>query len=275
LAGKQETSGWNETFAAFGRVVLHAGDAVGQAAGLARAMVYWAFVAPWKRERSGTRWESVFEQGVRVGWEAIFIVVIINFFVGMISALQSASLLRQFGQLLLVANAVALSMTRELGPLLTAIIVAGRSGSAFAAEIGSMKMAEEIDALTTMGLNPVRFLMVPRVLAMMIAVPILTLIADFMGIFGGWLLSVTVVDLGSWQYIRHTIDAIDMGDVMRGLTKSFVFGFLIAMTGCYLGIKVEGGAEGVGRSTTNSVVVSIFLIIFANLIFTAFFYAIE
>lgn len=275
MAENQETSGWDATFAVFGRMVLHAGDSVRQAAGLARDMVYWAFIAPWKRERSGTRWESVIEQGVRVGWEAILIVVIINFFVGMISALQSASLLRQFGQLLLVANAVALSMTRELGPLLTAIIVAGRSGSAFTAEIGSMKMSEEIDALTTMGLNPVRFLMVPRVMAMMIAVPVLTLIADFMGIFGGWLLSVTVVDLGSWQYIRHTIDAIDMGDVMRGLTKSFVFGFLIAMTGCYLGIKVEGGAEGVGRSTTNSVVVSIFLIIFANLIFTAFFYAIE
>ena len=271
----QETSGWDETLAALGRTVLHAGDAIHQAFGLTRELAYWAFIAPWRRESSGTRWESAIEQGVRVGWEAILIVVIINFFVGMISALQSASLLRQFGQLLLVANAVALSMTRELAPLLTAIIVAGRSGSAFTAEIGSMKMSEEIDALTTMGLNPVRFLMVPRVMAMMIAVPILTLIADFMGILGGWLLSVTVVDLGSWQYIRHTIDAIDMGDVMRGLTKSFVFGFLIAMTGCYLGIKVEGGAEGVGRSTTNSVVVSIFLIIFTNLIFTAFFYAIE
>ncbi|MBT3352944.1 MAG: ABC transporter permease [Nitrospinaceae bacterium] len=275
MAENQDTSGWDETLAALGRTVLHAIDSVRQAGVLARDMLYWAFIAPWKRERSGTRWESVLEQGVRVGWEAVFIVVIINFFVGMISALQSASLLKQFGQLLLVANAVALSMTRELGPLLTAIIVAGRSGSAFAAEIGSMKMAEEIDALTTMGLNPVRFLMVPRVMAMMIAVPILTLLADFMGILGGWLLSITVVDLGSWQYIRHTMDAIDMGDVMRGLTKSFVFGFLIAMTGCYLGIKVEGGAEGVGRSTTNSVVVSIFLIIFANLIFTAFFYAIE
>ena len=275
MAENQDTSGWDETLAALGRTVLHAIDSVRQAGVLARDMLYWAFIAPWKRERSGTRWESVLEQGVRVGWEAVFIVVIINFFVGMISALQSASLLKQFGQLLLVANAVALSMTRELGPLLTAIIVAGRSGSAFAAESGRMKMAEEIDALTTMGLNPVRFLMVPRVMAMMIAVPILTLLADFMGILGGWLLSITVVDLGSWQYIRHTMDAIDMGDVMRGLTKSFVFGFLIAMTGCYLGIKVEGGAEGVGRSTTNSVVVSIFLIIFANLIFTAFFYAIE
>ncbi len=275
MAGKQETSPGIEALAALGRVVMDAGATIRNAAGLCREMAYWGFLAPWKRERSGVRWESAIEQGVRVGWEAIFIVVIINFFVGMISALQSASLLKQFGQLLLVANAVALSMTRELGPLLTAIIVAGRSGSAFTAEIGSMKMAEEIDALTTMGLNPVRFLMVPRILAMMIAVPILTLIADFMGILGGWLLSVTVVDLGSWQYIRHTMDAIDMGDVMRGLTKSFVFGFLIAMTGCYLGIKVEGGAEGVGRSTTNSVVVSIFLIIFANLVFTAFFYAIE
>ncbi len=264
-----------ESLAALGRVAIGAAESARSSVDLAKEIFYWMFVAPWRRIRSNIRWESVVEQGVRVGWDAIVIVFVINLFVGMISALQSASLLRQFGQLLLVANAVALSMTRELGPLLTAIIVSGRSGSAFTAEIGSMKMAEEVDALTTMGLNPVRFLMVPRVLSMMIAVPVLTLIADFTGIFGGWLVAVTIVDLGSWQYIRHTMDAIDMGDVMRGLTKSVVFAFLIAMTGCYLGIKVEGGAEGVGRSTTNSVVVSIFLIIFANLIFTAFFYAIE
>lgn len=275
MAGKQEASRSGETIAALGRVAIHFASTIRQAAALSREMAYWTFIAPWKRERSGIRWESVIHQGVRIGWDAVFIVGVITFFVGMISALQSASLLRQFGQVLLMANAVALSMTRELGPLLTAIIVAGRSGSAFTAEIGSMKMAEEVDALTAMGLNPVRFLMVPRVVAMVIAVPILTLIAVFTGIFGGWLLAVTVVDLGSMQYIRHTIDAIDMGDVMRGLTKSLIFGFLIAMTGCYLGIQVEGGAEGVGRSTTNSVVVSIFLIILANLVFTAFFYAIE
>ncbi len=275
MAEQERLSPRQETLAALGRSVIHGASSVRQAFGLARDMAYWVFVAPRKRDRAGIRWESVVEQGVRIGWDAILIVFVINLFVGMISALQSASLLKQFGQLLLTANAVALSMTRELGPLLTGIIVAGRSGSAFTAEIGSMKMAEEVDALTTMGLNPVRFLVVPRVLAMMVAVPILTLIADFMGIFGGWIVAVGIVDLGSWQYIRHTMDAIDMGDIMRGLTKSFVFGFLIAMTGCYLGIKVEGGAEGVGRSTTNSVVVSIFLIIFANLIFTAFFYAIE
>ena len=263
------------SLAVLGRAAIGTAEAARSGLELAKEIAYWTFVAPWRRMRSNIRWESVAEQGVRIGWEAILIVFVINLFVGMISALQSASLLRQFGQLLLTANAVALSMTRELGPLLTAIIVAGRSGSAFTAEIGSMKMAEEVDALTTMGLNPVRFLLVPRVLAMMVAVPILTLIADFTGIFGGWLVAVSIVDLGSWQYIRHTMDAIDMGDVMRGLTKSFVFAFLIAMTGCYLGIKVEGGAEGVGRSTTNAVVVSIFLVIFANLIFTAFFYAIE
>ncbi len=264
-----------ESLAGLGRAAIGAAESARSGLDLAKEIAYWTFVAPWRRTRSGIRWESVVEQGVRIGWEAILIVLVINLFVGMISALQSASLLKQFGQLLLTANAVALSMTRELGPLLTAIIVSGRSGSAFTAEIGSMKMAEEVDALTTMGLNPVRFLMVPRVLAMMVAVPILTLIADFTGIFGGWVVAVSIVDLGSWQYIRHTMDAIDLGDVMRGLTKSFVFAFLIAMTGCYLGIKVEGGAEGVGRSTTNSVVVSIFLVIFANLIFTAFFYAIE
>jgi phospholipid/cholesterol/gamma-HCH transport system permease protein len=251
-----------EAVESIGRKVIGFGAARRAVWALAKDLLFWTFVAPWKG-RGGVRWESTIEQGVRIGWDAIPIVVLINLFVGMISALQSASLLRQFGQLLLIANAVALSMTRELGPLLTGIIVAGRSGSAFTAEIGSMKMAEEIDALQTMGLNPVRFLMVPRVLA------------DFTGIFGGWVIAVSVVDLGSWQYIRHTADAIDMGDVMRGLTKSFVFGLLIAKTGCFLGSEVEGGAEGVGRSTTNSVVVSIFLIILANLVFTTFFYIIE
>jgi len=267
--------GRDETLAALGRAAIHTVDVVRDVWLLLKDIAFWLFIAPWKRQRAGIRWESVIEQGVRIGWDAIPIVVLINLFVGMISALQSASLLKRFGQLLLVANAVALSTTRELGPLLTAIIVAGRSGSAFTAEIGSMKMAEEVDALSTMGLHPTRFLIVPRVLAMAIAVPLLTLLADFMGIFGGWLVAVTVVDLGSWQYLRHTADAIDMGDVMRGLTKSCVFGGIIATVGCYLGVHVEGGAEGVGRSTTNSVVVSIFLVIFANLVFTTFFYVIE
>ncbi|MFQ5693689.1 MAG: MlaE family ABC transporter permease, partial [Nitrospinota bacterium] len=128
--------------AELGKKVLTLGETANSVYSLARDMFYWTFVAPWKRKSDRIRWEAVIEQGVRIGWDAIFIVVLINLFVGMISALQSASLLRRFGQLLLVANAVALSMTRELGPLLTAIIVSGRSGSAFTAEIGSMKMAE-------------------------------------------------------------------------------------------------------------------------------------
>lgn len=259
---------------ALGRKTLSAGAFAKDAWAYLKDFAFWILVASWKG-RGGIRWRTVVVQVVRIGWEAVPIVVLINLFVGMISALQSASLLRQFGQLLLIANAVAFSMTRELGPLLTAIIVAGRSGSAFTAEIGSMKMAEEIDALQTMGLNSTQFLMVPRIIAMVIAVPILTLVADFTGIFGGWFVGVTIVDLGSWQYIRQTTEAISLGDVMRGLTKSAVFAFLIAYVGCFLGIRVEGGAEGVGRSTTNSVVVSIFLIVLANLVFTIFFYAIE
>ncbi|MDA1001125.1 MAG: ABC transporter permease [bacterium] len=262
------------TLTELGRKTLSAGALAQDAWTYLKDFFFWTFVASW-RGRGSIRWRTVILQVVRIGWEAVPIVVLINLFVGMISALQSASLLRQFGQLLLIANAVAFSMTRELGPLLTAIIVAGRSGSAFTAEIGSMKMAEEVDALQTMGLNPTRFLMVPRIVAMVIAVPMLTLIADFTGIFGGWVIGVSVVDLGSWQYIRQTIEAIGFGDVMRGLTKSAVFAFLIAYVGCFLGIHVEGGAEGVGRSTTNSVVVSIFLVILANLVFTIFFYAIE
>ncbi|MCB0286760.1 MAG: ABC transporter permease, partial [Calditrichaeota bacterium] len=170
-------------------------------------------------------------------------------------------------------NLTAVSIIRELAPLLTSIIITGRSGSAITAEIGTMKVSEEIDALETMGLNPVKFLVVPRVLAMLIMVPCLTIIADIVGIFGGYLISMLTLDLTSVRYIDQTIIALTLKDLFSGLIKSAFFALIIAGIGCYQGLIVKGGAEGVGKSTTQSVVVSIFLIIVADVFFTVLFYS--
>jgi phospholipid/cholesterol/gamma-HCH transport system permease protein len=233
--------------------------------------LYWVFVGPLKGR--GIRWGSTFEQMVRMGVDSIPIVTVICFFVGLILAMQAAYQLEQFGATIYVADLVGVSMTREMGPMLTAIIVTGRSGSAIAAEIGTMKVAEEIDALRTMGFNPIRFLVVPRVLALLVVIPCLTLLADLVGILGGVFIAVTALKLSAHQYFYHTAEALVMKDLVTGLIKSVSFGLIVAVVGCYQGFGVSGGAEGVGRSTTASVVSSIFLIIVADLVFTALFYS--
>ncbi len=233
--------------------------------------LHWIFVAPFRGKK--IRWRSVIEQGVRVGWDSIPIVAVISFFVGLILAMQAAYQLKPFGATIYVANLVAVSLTRELGPILTAIIIAGRFGSSIAAEIGTMKVAEEIDALRTMGLNPINFLVVPRFLALLIMLPALTLIADFLGILGAYLFSISALDIASIRFINQTSNALVMRDLITGLIKTGVFAVIIASIGCYEGFIVEGGAEGVGRSTTNSVVASIFMIITADVVFTALFYS--
>jgi phospholipid/cholesterol/gamma-HCH transport system permease protein len=168
---------------------------------------------------------------------------------------------------------VSVSLIRELSPLLTAIVISGRSGSAITAEIGTMKVSEEIDALQTMGINPIRFLVVPRTLALLIMLPSLTIIADLIGIIGGYSISMLTLNLTSVRYINQTISALVFKDLLSGLIKSFFFALIIAMNGSYQGFSVHGGAEGVGKSTTRSVVVSIFLIILADVLFTALFYS--
>jgi len=201
------------------------------------------------------------------------IVCLIAFFVGLIIAMQSAYQLKQFGAIIYVANLTAVSITRELAPLLTAIVITGRSGSAITAEIGTMKVSEEIDALTTMGLNTISYLVVPKTLAMLIMLPCLTIIADFIGILGGYFISIATLDIASIRYVNQTVSALAFKDVFGGLVKSVFFALIIAVIGCYEGLNVEGGAEGVGKSTTKSVVTSIFLIIAADVFFTGLFYA--
>lgn len=232
--------------------------------------LYWTFVAPVTGK--GLRIGSMFEEMVKVGVSAVPIVALISFSMGLILAMQSAYQLQQFGATIFTADLVAVAQTRELGPLMTAIIVAGRSGSGIAAEIGSMKVGEEIDALKSMGFNPFKFLVVPKLLALAIMVPCLTVISDFIGIAGGFTMGVLNLDLGFIRYLNRTVEALVLKDMLTGLIKSTVFALIIGLTGCYMGFMVEGGAEGVGRRTTQSVVVSIFLIIIADAFFTAAFY---
>jgi phospholipid/cholesterol/gamma-HCH transport system permease protein len=199
-------------------------------------------------------------------------VAVISFFIGIILALQSAYQLKRVGALMYVANLVGVSITRELGPIITAIIVSGRSGSAFAAEIGSMKSAEEVDALVSMGINPVRFIVVPKLIALMVMVPALTVFSDFIGILGGFVLSVAVLEIHPVNYLQQTLNALLVKDVLTGLMKAVAFGFVITTVGAYQGFKVSGGAEEVGRRTTAAVVASIFLVIVFDLFFTTLFY---
>jgi phospholipid/cholesterol/gamma-HCH transport system permease protein len=174
-----------------------------------------------------------------------------------------------------VVDLVAVSMTRELGPLMTAIIVIGRSGSAFAAEIGTMKVSEELDALNTMGLNPNYFLVAPKLISMLIMMPCLTMIADAAGVMGGFAFaSTSELQMGLARYLQGTGDALVARDVITGLIKSFMFGGTITIIGCYEGFTVSGGAEGVGKSTTAAVVTAIFAVVLVDMLFTSFFYVI-
>jgi phospholipid/cholesterol/gamma-HCH transport system permease protein len=217
------------------------------------------------------RWADTITHVMRSGVDAVPIVLLISFLIGLIMGFQAAIQLRQFGANIFVADLVGLAQVRELGPLMTAIIVAGRSGSAYAAEIGTMKVSEEVDALSTMGLDTTRFLLVPRVLALLVALPILTLMADAIGIFGGLVVGVGALDLTVTQYINESMRVIHLFDVFSGVIKSVVFAFLVAGVGCMRGFQVKGGAEGVGMATTSSVVSGIFLVILADSVFTVLF----
>lgn len=257
-------------FGFIGRRTLSFLRSLHDASRLINSAFYWTFISPFKDKPIRVR-ASISEM-VKTGYNSVPIVAVISFFVGIILALQAAYQLKKFGALIYVANLVGVSLTRELGPILTAIIVSGRSGSAFAAEIGSMKAAEEVDALVSMGINPVRFLVVPKLIALMIMLPALTIFSDFIGIAGGLLLSYTLLDINPYNYFQQTVNALLIKDVMTGLVKAWAFGVVITVVGAYQGFRVEGGAEEVGRRTTASVVASIFMVIVFDLFFTSLFY---
>jgi len=257
-------------FTVIGRQALLVRDDIATAMHLLVAVAARLGSAPFTAK--GFRWPATFTQMVRIGVESIPIVFLIAGSVGMIVGLQAATQLRRVGATIYVADLVGVSLTRELGPLMTAIILAGRSGSAIAAELGTMKVSEEVDALTAMGLDPVEFLALPRILAMGIMLPCLTVLADVVGILGGVLVGWVSLGIPVGVYLDQTMNALLLKDIFSGLLKSWVFATIIAGVGCYQGFRVEGGAEGVGRRTTASVVMSIFLIILADLVFTLLFY---
>ncbi len=216
------------------------------------------------RHPGSLRFNDTVENMKRVGLDALPIVGLISFLLGLIMAFMSSVQLQQFGANIYVASLVSISMTRELGPIMTAIIVAGRSGSSFAAEIGTMKISEEVDALSTMNINPNFFLVLPRMFAAFLFMPILTLFSDLFAIAGGLLVGVTMLDLTVSGYTNQTINTLTLFDVFWGVFKSGIFALLISWTGCLKGFQVRGGAAGVGKATTSAVVTSIFLIVLSD-----------
>lgn len=209
----------------------------------------------------------------RTGLDALPIVGLMAFLIGVVLAYQGATQLRRFGAEIFTIDLMAISILREIGVLLTAIMIAGRSGSAFTAEIGTMKVNEEIAAMQALGLDPVEILVLPRINALIITLPLLTLFADFVGLVGGGAMALLSLDLTATQFIGRLEDAITPAQFMVGMVKAPVFAFLIAAVGCYQGLRVSGGAESVGRLTTHAVVQSIFMVIVADAIFSIMFSA--
>ncbi|HXW63328.1 MAG TPA: ABC transporter permease [Candidatus Acidoferrales bacterium] len=246
--------------------LAYVGNLARLAAGAARAV----FIDPFRGGK--IRWSRAVHQAMAVGVGAIPVVSLISFFVGLILALQAAYELRTIGAMHLVAGTVAVAVTRELGPLMTAVVVVGRSGSAFAAEIGTMKVNEEIDALETMALEPVPFLVAPKFVAMLLMMPCLTTWSDFMGILGGGVFGVLSAGFSWLTYLHATFDTLVQRDILMGLVKSVMFAIVITAVGCQEGFTTGLGSEEVGKSTTAAVVKSIFLVVVMDLVFTAIFY---
>jgi phospholipid/cholesterol/gamma-HCH transport system permease protein len=215
---------------------------------------------------------GLYSQLVRLGVRSVGVVMLVNLCIGLILALQMAPPLRNFGQTDQVATIIAIAVVRELGPLIVAIVMTGFAGAAIAAEVGTMVVGEEIEALNAHALNPVRFLVLPRMLATVVAMLVLTIIGEIVAIWGGYIMGTRFLDIPSGLYLSNTLDILDVQDFLTGLIKAGVFGVVIAAIACYNGLNVTGGAAGVGRATTYTVVYSITLIIFTDLIFTALFY---
>lgn len=203
-----------------------------------------------------------------VGVKSFIVVLVTSLFTGGILALQSYSVFKRFHAESLMGTLVSLAFTRELGPVITALIIAGRVGSAMAAELGTMRVTEQIDALTTMAVNPVKYLILPRFIATSIMLPVLTMMADGLGVFGGYFVAVKLMGMNPNVYINSTFIYLDFEDFGSGLFKAAFFGMIIAIVGCYKGFYTKGGAEGVGRATTGSVVLSMMLVLISDYFLT-------
>lgn len=251
-----------------GRGTVRAIEEYGYFLALTVEGLYWIVAGAFKGQP--VRVSATFQQMMVIGVAAIPIVAMLAFAVGVMLAIQGIHTLKTFGAEEQVVLGIALSVVREFGPLITGVLVAGRSGSALAARIGTMQVSQEVDALRVMGINPVRYLVAPVLIAMLVMVPALTLLANLAGMFGGAVFCNLELGLSYDAYATRSLEFLEVDDVLQGLTKSFVFALIIAVVGIANGFAVTGGAEGVGRATTRSVVMSISYIVLADMVFTYF-----
>ncbi|MBU1003510.1 MAG: ABC transporter permease [Proteobacteria bacterium] len=235
---------------------------IGRIAALFSEACVWLVRPPW-------RMRQFFKQMEFVGVRSLFVVCLTALFTGMVLALQTYYAFRLFSAESLVGATVALSMTRELGPVITALMVTGRAGSAIAAEIGTMRVTEQVDALTVMAINPVQYLVSPRLLAGFLMLPLLTVVSDLVGILGGYLIGVKALGINSGIFMNKIYELLTLDDIYEGLYKAAVFGVILTLVGCYKGFYTYGGAEGVGRATTEAVVLSSVLILASDYVMTA------
>ncbi len=247
---------------AVGLSVIHVVSEMGRMMILFVESLVWVFRPPY-------RLFLIVKQMEFVGVKSTLVVIITGLFTGGVLALQTYYGFKMFSAESLVGATVGLSMTRELGPVLTSLMVAGRAGSAMAAEIGTMRVTEQIDALSVLAVNPVEYLFVPRVIAGVIMLPILTAISDFLGILGGYFVGVVLLGISSGAFINKLIQYVDLGDLYNGLIKAACFGLILTFVGCYKGYTTSGGAEGVGRATTQAVVMASAMILIADYFLTA------
>ncbi|HQB14593.1 MAG TPA: ABC transporter permease [Syntrophales bacterium] len=247
---------------ALGRSVLYSVEEMGRIVLLFISVLGWMFRPP-------LRLRLIFKQMEFVGVRSIFVVVLTGMFTGMVMALQGYHGFRMFSAEGMVGATVALGMTRELGPVLTSLMVTARAGSAMAAEIGTMKVTEQVDALYVMAANPIQYLIVPRVIAGVIMVPFLTIISDFVGIVGGYFVGVGLLNINSGIFMKNITKMVELSDIFNGLVKAACFGLILSLVGCYKGFHATGGAEGVGRATTEAVVLASITILISDYFLTA------
>ncbi len=249
-------------FEKIGRLVIAVLEEFGRIVLLLISAMVWALRPPF-------RFRIIFKQLESVGVNSVTVVLITAISSGMVLALQSYYGFRMFGGESLVGATVALSLTREIGPVFTALMVTGRAGSAMAAELGTMRVKEQIDALYTMSVNPIQFLIMPRIIAGLVMLPVLTILADFFGIVGGYIVGVEFLNINSGIFMARLYEMIELSDILSGLIKSVCFGLILSLIGCYKGFYTVGGAEGVGRAATQAVVLSTVSIFISDFFLTA------
>ena len=247
------------------RIGLQAKEAVSTAGSMSIMLtqaVMYAFTPPLKLR-------NIFKQMEFVGVGSLFVVILTGSFTGMVLALQSYNALKRFGAESLVGPTVALRMARELGPVLTGLMVTGRAGSGMATELGTMRVTEQIDALYTIAVNPIKYLVVPRIIAGIVMFPMLAIVTDFVGVIGGYIIGVKVLGINPGVYIGRTIDFVTVDDIFNGLTKSVVFGLITTLVACYHGFYTTGGAEGGGKSATRAVVMGAVMILISDYVMSS------